>query len=473
MKRLFLRLFNPMLKWFNRNKTAVLIFVVFMGIYHANGRPICEQDCIPAPYTAWSLVKYATFDVHYYPKLEKYLNGAIRETAGGKWISCYPPGSAIAAVPFVAPYAVFRSNVGSSGTMRYLGKITASTYVALSAVLIYLICLNLFPAVALPTTILYGLGTCLWSVASQGLWMHGPATFFICFALYFLLTRPMTVAIALLTGSALGMAILTRPPLALFAAATCCALLLTRQWRAFVIVAATVTVFTALFIVYNRIYLDTEIASGYANLQESWLTPWWIGFFGLLVAPSRGLFIYSPALLLAPVGLYVGWKLGLPVNKTAGASIVSWAAATIGTVLLYGKWNCWWGALCFGPRFLCESLPIMCVLFAIAFGQIRHTVLKQGIMVLIALSVSIHFAGVFGSDNDWNSNYELGKYAQNLFSPRETQIGAHVKTLAGNVYNTAAKLGLNAFARNEDEPVNDRWFNGYRRNFPALSNISH
>src|SRR5262249_43656162 len=75
--------------------------LLLLGIYHANGRPHPEVDCVPAPYAAWSLVRHGSLDLRPYASLQPYQGSCIRETADGSLVSRYPLGSTIAMVPFV------------------------------------------------------------------------------------------------------------------------------------------------------------------------------------------------------------------------------------------------------------------------------------------------------------------------------------------------------------------------------------
>lgn len=407
------------------------VFALFMLIYHSNARPICQIDCIPATYTAWSLIKNHNFDISKYPSMKKYVNAVVKELPDGQYISCYPQGSAIAAVPFVLPYAIFRQTPPSTGTMRYIGKITASSYVALSAAVIYMVCLELFPSVAVLTAVLYGLGTCLWSVASQGLWMHGPAVFFLCLPLYFLLTKKLSVKYSLITGFFLGAAIMTRPILAFFAIATGMVYIYNKKWVEFLCMSICIAIFAGLLIFYNATYFHNFFNSGYSNFYGSWMTPLWLGLSGLLIAPSRGLFVYSPALILFPCGLWYLIRYSFPaISKQVKSVILLWFCAAVGIILLYSKWNCWWGALCFGPRFLCEMAPILCILFAVFVSTITKKIGRMAVFTLVCLSVFIQFLGVFGNNNDWNLRYQIGPHGRNLFSFYDTQIQAHTKTVA-------------------------------------------
>src|SRR5947209_17602760 len=88
-------------------RTATLLFLACLFIYHINGRNQSGCDTIPPAYTAWALVQRGSLDLSEYRELERYVHGGlhIQEMPDGHWISIRPPGSALAAVPFVAPFA--------------------------------------------------------------------------------------------------------------------------------------------------------------------------------------------------------------------------------------------------------------------------------------------------------------------------------------------------------------------------------
>lgn len=277
------------------------VFVGFLALYSINGRSIAEVDCDVAPYAAWNLVRHGSFDVSSYPVTRSLEGGATVRTLSGLLMSKYPPGSTLAAIPFVAPLASFQAEpLSKRSRMRRLGKLVASIYVAASIALLWAIIRRLAPSAAVPATLLAGAGTMLWSTASQGYWAHGPATFFLVLALFVLLRNRsdlslMTVAFA---GVCLGMAILTRPTTGLFAAASILSLLISRRWRESAVLIVAVSAVGGLLIAYNQHYFGSFLAGGYFDKANAWSTPLHAGLSGLLVAPSRGLFVYVPAFIL-------------------------------------------------------------------------------------------------------------------------------------------------------------------------------
>jgi hypothetical protein len=167
-------------------RTAAAVFLSCLVVYLANGRAHAEVDCVAAPYCAWSLIRHGSLDLRYYPDLGSHVGTSVRELPDGTRFSIRPPGSALAAVPVIAPLAMFRDQPVRASAMLQLGKLAAAICVAVSAAVFWLLCRNLAPPAAYPATILFALGTSLWSVASQALWMHGPATLWLSVALYFL-----------------------------------------------------------------------------------------------------------------------------------------------------------------------------------------------------------------------------------------------------------------------------------------------
>src|SRR4029453_11634424 len=81
---------------------------------------------------------------------------------------------------------------------------------------------------------------------------------------------------------------------------------------------------------------------GYAADNWHETPPWWLGLGGLLGAPSRGLLIYSPALLLAPLGLGALRRL-----SNCRLMLLAWTAAGLGTVIFYARWHDWRGGWCY------------------------------------------------------------------------------------------------------------------------------
>ena len=118
------------------------------------------------------------------------------------------------------------------------------------------------------------------------------------------------------------------------------------------IIFLTPTLLIGLGLLYfNLIRYGTLSETGYS--QELLFRAPWVGSFGLLLSPGRGLFIYAPFTLLLFFGLKPAWRrLSTPYFwLIAALCLFYW--------LFYGAWFAWGGTWGWGPRFLLPILPLL------------------------------------------------------------------------------------------------------------------
>ena len=428
---------QPVAIWRQRLIRAGVIFFACLVVYQIELRGTMHHfGGFAAPYAAWSFVRTGGFNLRDYQYLQRYVGSEVVELSERTWVSRDPPGSALAALPLVAPLAAFREQpLQSHSNMRRIGKFVAAIYSALSVVLFYWVCSVIAPAGATLATVLFALGTNLWSVASQGLLMHAPATFWLCAAL-FLLCKPLSGEGRYTTGLlglVLGMAVLTRPVTILFGLATLTAQIFARQWQKACWTAAGAGVPVAGLLYYNSYYFGRLFTGTNGDQAWLWESTLWLGLSGLLIAPSTGLFIYSPSLILAPLGL-----LALIKNRVLDAAqapayrmvIICWSTAALALVIVCAKWHDRSGGWSFGPRLLIETLPILCLLFALAYERLTNRAWRFIAIVLVVISITIHLLGVFGRHKGSNQRYATQGKSASMFSLRNTQIEAHARYLS-------------------------------------------
>ncbi len=414
--------------------TAIGLFFVCLALYFAHFEARSDVGCISAPYAAWSLVRQGNFDLSGYRQFERCAPATVVALADGRRVSRLAPGSTIAALPFVAPFARLSETPLRPVEMRRLGKLVAAAHTAAAVVLFYFICRVLARTGARRATLVFAFGSCVFSVASQALWPHGPALFWVTLALYLLVAggeHGGWIRFAWI-GFALGMAVAVRPPTALFGVATVAALGWRGRWQAILRLGVGAALPCAALYSYDAYHfaeLGEPILAGYLAPGSSWTTPISVGLSGLLIAPSRGLLVYTPALLLVP------WGLRALVARQAGGGsfartmLLFWLGGVVASLLLFARFNGWSGEWAYGPRHLIESLPVLCALFALAVASPRFETdgRRKLVLLLVSLSLAVHAIGVFADDRGaWHRRHPE---SMQLFELRDTQIEAAARHL--------------------------------------------
>jgi hypothetical protein len=281
-------------------------------------------------------------------------------------------------------------------------QIVASGIVAAATVVVYAIArTELGVAGAAAIALVFAFGTSAWSTASRSLWQHGPSMLMLALALLAQLRRWPLV----LVGLALGFAYVVRPTDAIPLALTAAWVAYERPrelWRFGVGVAAILVPFLAM----NQ------------HIYGAWLSPYYhpsyfIGnpFFaealaGSLIGPARGLFIYSPVLMFAALG--IGLKIRRGRFTALDASLIACIVAHL-VINAYVN-RLWWGGHSYGPRLLSDLLPYFMYFVVPALGwvfperQRPRTIAASVFGLAVAVSVFVHATGVFDKAAvSWNS----------------------------------------------------------------------
>jgi hypothetical protein len=107
---------------------------------------------------------------------------------------------------------------------------------------------------------------------------------------------------------------------------------------------------------YNYARYGNVLETGYLP-QEKFSTPWLEGISGLLVSPGRGLFLYTPVLLVSLLAIPAFVK-----RHRLEAALALLVSASY--VLVYGRWFFWHAGYAWGPRFLVPIVPFAVILMA-------------------------------------------------------------------------------------------------------------
>jgi len=140
-----------------------------------------------------------------------------------------------------------------------------------------------------------------------------------------------------------------------------------------------------LVMLYSWLRFGTLFASGYTNL--GWDTPILNGLYGLLFSPGKGLFIYSPVLLLSLGGLIVLWHS----RRGLALAIVVLSASYI---IFHAPYSFWTGGWNWGPRFLVPVVPFLLLSVGVLLEQAKTRTAILLFALLLALSVAIQLPAV-------------------------------------------------------------------------------
>jgi hypothetical protein len=386
---------------------ALLLFCVAGGVYlRTSTRGLLDPKF--ALLTSQSLLERGSWD------LAPYFPGAACNPASppapmrrdtyqiycvrGQAIYVYPPGGSLLSVPLVAAARVLgESAVRPDGRYDLQGEVDLHDFVAalvtaLAVALVFLAARRELPAAAAAAVaLLAAFATSLWSVASQQVWSHTWSALLVAATLVELqrwerdgTRRPFGLGLLLVA------AFWCRPTNAVLAACT------------------------ALFVAWrHRAALPRLLAAGALGLGGYLLWSWQLygtplplyvrraasGEFGtlaalevlagVLVAPTVGLFVYTPVLLVAIVWLL---RHGVPA---AARPLAAWAVAVVVVgALPFALRSAGWGGGPRGPRFFTEFAPLFAWLGAVAWAarraapEGRRWAHRVGLAVAAALAVA-------------------------------------------------------------------------------------
>jgi len=391
----------------------VILGLSVFAVYSANGREIDVGDSVPTRLAARELALHGTAaldrDVAGYPEYGNWPSFVTGRDGHVRSAYSFLPAAAGAAVGGLL-HVAGAIDLNAPRAASLVAKLTASLLTALAVVLAFLTARRrTSERRALLVALGFGLGTGLWPTVSQTLWQHETAIFGLMTAVWLLDRDTEEQPRLWMAGLALGLAGMARaqltPAIALIAL---WAALRAGTWkRALGLwpLPACAIATAALGLAWFGHPLGPRMAM-LASMPASHLVSGsishepWVGMFGLLFSPNRGVFVFSPVVLVALAGLAA---LG---GKGARASRLRWfgAAATI-QFLTYGSFSVWWGGYGYGPRYVLDILPLVVPFAAIGVdwcGRRRATLVLAALLLVWSIGVSAIGAFCYSS-SIWNT----------------------------------------------------------------------
>lgn len=412
-------------------KTAsiALILIIFISIFsvHRNGSYNQSGDSRWSIPTALSLINEGNANLDEFSEIVQANSNECVNEFGGHLYTIFPIGVSIIALPFVF---IFNSELIQQISMfpqqsRQIFasmEITISAFViALAGVMVFLIArkhLNIRYSLLL--VFVFAFCTSAWSTASRALWQHGPSMLMLLVSLYLTILAKNKQSVIQFVSIPLIFSYVIRPTNSV--SIILLSIFVLMQYRRYSIKYLLWGLSVVIpFLIYNY--------NVYQFLLPPYYLPGRIGsnpqFFealaGNLISPGRGLFVFSPVLLLAIVGIILKVK-GKQVEKLdlflIGIIVLHWI-----TISSFPLWTAGWS---FGPRFFSDMIPYFIYFLIPVLAKISKlrgltkSACLSGLTLLVAVSFFIHFRGATDVQTFlWNADVD-GNIAK-IWSWRDLQ----------------------------------------------------
>lgn len=201
---------------------------------------------------------------------------------------------------------------------------------------------------------------------------------FIAFYFIFIQNRLFSIPKAIFLGFCLAYSVITEYPaflvtILLFSVAAW-RLLRSKQIKALALVTVTAGILAVLWMGYNTKIFGGPLSFGYSQ-SELWQTqhhtgfmsltfPHWDAFYGITFSAFRGLFYFSPILLLSFVGFYFWWK----TKRHRDIWLLSLSSVTLIFIFNMSS-SMWWGGYAVGPRYLLPMIPFLVLPLVFVFEK--------------------------------------------------------------------------------------------------------
>ncbi|HEY9611191.1 hypothetical protein [Allocoleopsis sp.] len=449
---------------------AILIFIGCLTIYLINDRTISSGDSIPNTILIFNLLENHTFNFDafresYFVELGVYYS--FVESQNGHLTSVYPIGVAILTSPLYLIFYIFLKIFHISVNFNHesfefyrihFEKITAAITTAISVVFFYLASSFKFKrSVAFLSTFIFAFATNTWMISSQGLWQHGSSNLSVTIIIFCLIKanyinrKKPKIIILIIAGIFCGLLPIIRPTSTLFLVAVLLYSFTIYRWYSIFLILGMASGIPGCL--WNFYYFGNFIG-GYSSISVP-LYSFTVKTFveaslGILISPSRGIFVFSPIILYSFFGAYKVFQLRFYKDeKLIGIMIL----AALGLFFSYCFYIFWWAGYCYGPRFMTDILPVTCYLINYYIDDLSkplnhfHThrfidkFKRLLFLLMVIISLFVQIVGAFGDKGLYWSIYplKLEQYTSRLWHVKDNQIERHIQALFHQVFPPPVK----------------------------------
>lgn len=322
------------------------------------------------------------------------------EVVRGHFYTLFPIGVSLVALPVVYALDIAGVNMPWGKTE----KLVASLVMALTAVVLYgLACRRLDVCRALLLALVFAFCTPAWSIGSRGLWQHGPSMLMLALALWLIAlaeTRPWLIQLA---GLPLAFSYVVRPTNAISIVVLSLFVLL--RYRKFFLPYLLWALGVAVpFYLYMFSVCGSPFSWYYAVGRVGYAETLAEALIGNLASPNRGLFVFSPVLLLSFYGIWL--------KRRRRPEPLDWFLIAVIVLhwVVVSSHQPWGGSHTFGNRIMSDLVPYFMYFLIPVLAALpgppgpSRAMLVGAFVLLVAASGVIHYRGAYRRGVwDWNS----------------------------------------------------------------------
>ena len=389
-----------------RRRWALAVFVVVF-VAHLESKVITSGDSrwfIPA---AVSILHHGDMDLDEYAERIRAEGYYGIQKVQGHFYNIFPPGTSLASLPLVWALDVFLEKAAGLSLERLLQeqrlekseRFIASFFVAAAAALMFLVAAGYLEtcSAALLVAGILAFATSAWSTASRALWQHGPSMLMLTAAIYLFHRAKQDPRAIQWTGPVLAFACIIRPTNAVPAVLLGVVVLLRHRGYRLRTLFLALLVLLPFAAVNLRIY-DAVVPPYFQPARLAFDSTFIEALAGNLFSPNRGLFVFSPILLLSLPGIFL---------KVRQRDFHTLDVALVLILLLHwvviSAFPHWWAGYSIGPRLFTDVVPIFVYFLMPVIRYIRSqppAISVPGAVVfgiLLFFSVWVHYRGA----NSW------------------------------------------------------------------------
>jgi hypothetical protein len=366
---------------------AIVFIAVFLG--HSTNKTVIHSDSMWVLPATVSIVQQGNIDLDEYKQMIEENNYFGVDKVNGHFYNSYPIGTSLVALPliFVAKLVCNIFAIDLFRLILYKSPMRSECYiasiiVALTACILYLVGRNAGSSKwqSLLVAFIFSFCTSAWSTATRSLWQHGPSMLMLSVSLYLIIKAKVNPKLIQFVGFPLAFSYLIRPTNSI--AVALLSLYVIMYYRRFILgylISACIVLIP--FVIFN-VVIYHSVLSPYYFPSKLGSNPHFIeALLGNLVSPARGLFIFSPILIMSLWGIYIKHRKHIFEKLDyylLGIMVLHWI--TISSFLN------WWGGHSYGPRFFTDILPFFAYYLFPVFAEIPRLEPKRR-----ALAYSISF----------------------------------------------------------------------------------